>query len=152
MTSSTARGLLSLTKLTIYDCKVIEEIVNCDEGDDGEIAFMKLERLELHRLSNLTSFCKGDHSFRFPLMRTIFVVECPKMKTFSKGVLSTPMLRTVRMTWERETYSKGVLSTPMLRTVRMTWERDGEWHWHGDLNTTIGKNFKGTNAEESLDF
>lgn len=59
--SSAARSFLSLKKLMIHDCKIIEEVLNSEEGDDGEIAFMKLERFELRTL----------YMIEFPIVETL---------------------------------------------------------------------------------
>ncbi|KAK7256986.1 hypothetical protein RIF29_30637 [Crotalaria pallida] len=95
---------------------MVEEIVASEDANDGgEIAFLKLEHLELNKLPRLTSFCKESFNFKFPLLETLYVIDCPKMESFSHGILSTPKLR----------------------QVRVTPDADGEWRWEGDLNTTI---------------
>ncbi|WJX68012.1 hypothetical protein P8452_52425 [Trifolium repens] len=116
MKSSTATSLQKLRKLHIYGCENIEEIVaSDDENDASELAFMKLEYLRLSNLPRLRSFCKGRHGFKFPLMRTLCVEDCPMMETFSHGVLNAPRLREVRVNAENES------------------------HWNGDINSTIRK-------------
>jgi len=112
MKPSTARSLQNLKELYIHCCGMIEEIVaSDDENDASELVFMKLEFLQLINLQRLRSFCKGRHGFKFPLLRILFVKDCPVIETFSHGVLNAPRLRAVR-------------------------EQD-EWHWNGDVNTTI---------------
>ncbi|XP_045801140.1 uncharacterized protein LOC123895011 [Trifolium pratense] len=118
MKSSTASSLQKLRKLCIIGCEKIEEIIaSDDENDASEIAFMKLEYLRLSNLPRLRSFCMGRHGFRFPLLRELFVIDCPIMETFSHGVLNTPNLREVHVNDE---------------------DKD-ECHWNGDLNSTISK-------------
>ncbi|KAK2422989.1 putative disease resistance protein [Trifolium repens] len=120
MKSSTATSLQKLKKLCIIGCEKIEEIIaSDDESDTSEIAFMKLEHLHLSNLPRLRSFCMGTHGFKFPLLRELLVVDCPIMETFSHGVLNTPKLRKVHVN-----------------------DEDGdedEWHWNGDINSTIRK-------------
>ncbi|PNX86038.1 disease resistance (CC-NBS-LRR class) family protein [Trifolium pratense] len=38
-----------------------------------------------------------------------------------------------------ETFSHGVSNTPNLREVHVNDEDKDEWHWNGDLNSTIRK-------------
>ncbi|XP_045802776.1 uncharacterized protein LOC123896436 [Trifolium pratense] len=116
MKSSVVNNIQKLKILCIDYCEKIEEIIaSDDENDDFELAFMKLEHLQLINLPRLRSFCKGRHSFKFPLLKTLSVIDCPMMETFSHGVLYAPKLRTVRVNAE------------------------GEWHWNGDINSTLRK-------------
>ncbi|WJX68003.1 hypothetical protein P8452_52417 [Trifolium repens] len=118
MKSSTATSLHKLKKLCIIGCEKIEEIIaSDDESDTSEIAFMKLEHLHLSNLPRLRSFCMGTHGFRFPLLCELLVIDCPIMETFSHGVLNTPKLRKVHVNAKDE----------------------DEWHWNGDINSTITK-------------
>ncbi len=115
VTSSTAKSLVCLTKLRIDGCRMLTEIISKEEdvGED-EIVFSKLKWVSLERLVNLTSFCSGNYTLKFPSLEDLFVIECPKMKIFSHRVLSTPRLREVRQNWGMYTGC-----------------------WEGDLNTTI---------------
>jgi hypothetical protein len=116
MKSSTATSLQKLRKLWIYNCEKIEEIVASDDENDAfEITFMKLEHLQLSNLPMLRSFCKGRHGFKFPQLQNLFVIDCPLMDTFSHGVLNAPKLIEVHV------------------------KEQDEWHWNGDLNSTIRK-------------
>uniref|UniRef100_A0A3N7F2C6 AAA+ ATPase domain-containing protein n=1 Tax=Populus trichocarpa TaxID=3694 RepID=A0A3N7F2C6_POPTR len=115
VTSTTAKSLAQLTRMKVAGCRMLTEIVaNEEEGIKDEIVFRKLEILELHRLPSLTSFCSEKHSFDFPSLVEVTVSQCPEMKFFSNGALSTPKLRTVNLTEE---------------------EKKGSWV--GNLNTTI---------------
>ncbi|XP_041014140.1 uncharacterized protein LOC121257261 [Juglans microcarpa x Juglans regia] len=114
VTSSTARTLLQLNKMTISKCKKITKIVAMEDGEANvAITFNKLTYLELDGLPNLTNFCSGAYSFGFPSLEKVIVRCCPEMKTFCQGILSTPKL-------------KGVQAT----------EDDDDSHWEHDLNTT----------------
>jgi len=96
VTSTTAKSLAQLTRMTIGGCSMVTEIVaNEGEGIKDEIVFSKLETLELHYLPSLTSFCSEKHSFDFPSLVQVGVRHCPGMKFFSKGALSTPKLWSV---------------------------------------------------------
>ncbi|KAJ6757117.1 hypothetical protein OIU74_026382 [Salix koriyanagi] len=115
VTSSTARSLVQLSVMSIKKCEMVTEIV-ASSGDEAgnEIIFRKLESLKLDCLASLTSFCSVDFTFRFPRLTEVIVTDCPKMKTFSLGILSTPRLQKV---WLSEEKDKG--------------------HWKRDLNITI---------------
>lgn len=116
MKSSTVANLPKLWKLCLDGCEKIKEIVASDDGNDAfELAFMKLVYLRLSNLPMLRSFCMGKYGFKFPHLRTLFVVDCPVMETFSHGALNTPKLTEVRVTSEYES------------------------EWNGDINSTIEK-------------
>ncbi|XP_034926484.1 probable disease resistance protein At4g27220 [Populus alba] len=113
--STTAKSLAQLTRMSIKDCGMVTEIVaNEGEGIKEEIVFSKLEKLGLHSLPSLTSFCSEKHSFDFPSLVKVTVRQCPGMKFFSNGALSTPKLRRVKLT-----------------------EEDKKGSWVGNLNTAI---------------
>ncbi|KAG2702082.1 hypothetical protein I3760_06G074700 [Carya illinoinensis] len=99
VTSSTARTLLQLKKMTISKCKKITKIVAMEDGEANvAITFNKLTYLELDGLPNLTNFCSGAYSFGFPSLEKVIVSCCPEMKTFCQGILSTPKLKGVQAT------------------------------------------------------
>ncbi|KAJ6762666.1 RPP4C3 [Salix purpurea] len=115
VTSSTARSLVQLSVMSIRECEVVTEIV-ASSGDEAgnEIIFRKLGSLKLDCLASLTSFCSVNFTFRFPCLTEVIMTNCPKIKTFSLGILSTPRLQKV---WLSEEKDKG--------------------DWKGDLNITI---------------
>ncbi|XP_022742591.1 probable disease resistance protein At4g27220 isoform X2 [Durio zibethinus] len=117
LTPSVAQNLLHLKEMRMARCQIMKEIVANSEGDDEatyEITFRKLEYLKLQDLLNLESFCTGNHTLKFPSLGELIVIECPSLKIFCQGVLSTPQLQTVKESFylDRE-------------------------RWAGDLNTTI---------------
>ncbi|CAL0335252.1 unnamed protein product [Lupinus luteus] len=88
MTSSTARSLVNLRNLSIRDCEMVEEIVACEnDSDGGEIAFMKLQCLDLEKLPRLRRFCNQNLSFKFPLLERLRVIGCPEIEPFSPTIL-----------------------------------------------------------------
>ncbi|KAG6650874.1 hypothetical protein CIPAW_06G073300 [Carya illinoinensis] len=112
VTSSTARTLLQLKKMTISKCKRITKIVAMEDGKANVvITFNKLTYLEVDGLPNLTNFCSGAYFFGFPSLEKLIVSCCPEMKTFCQGILSTPKLKGVQATKD-------------------------DSHWEHDLNTT----------------
>ncbi|XP_039173950.1 uncharacterized protein LOC104452828 [Eucalyptus grandis] len=120
VTTSVVTNLVHLTYMTIIGCERMKEVVADDGNREGKvISFGKLERLTLEHLPNLECFSSiPSYIFRFPSLWRIKVEECPKMKIFSKGTLSTPKLDYVTL-------------------FRYKWE----WNWEkgDDLNTTIQK-------------
>ncbi|XP_022719740.1 uncharacterized protein LOC111277589 [Durio zibethinus] len=115
----TAKSMVVLKKMRITDCQMIEEIIahGSDDVMDG-ILFSQLESLELGCLPSLSSFCSGNYAFGFPSLEELIMRQCPKMEIFTKGELSTPMLR-------------GIQSTK------------GQYvgHWEGNLNAIVQQLF-----------
>jgi hypothetical protein len=118
---SVAKDLLQLQVLEISDCGV-EEIIAKDQGDDKEehvgLVFTRLVSLKFLNLQELRCFCSGNHNFRFPLLNKLYVVECPKMETFSHGILRASILRRICLN-----------------------QNGDQWYWESDLNTSIRKLF-----------
>ncbi|KAL5758750.1 hypothetical protein ACOSP7_021361 [Xanthoceras sorbifolium] len=103
VSSSTAKSLVQLTKMKIYFCQMIIEVVADNGGrtENHEISFSKLKSLELIYLSRFTSFSSLNYTFNFPYLENLVVRDCPKMKIFTAGVVITPMLREIEMDWKR---------------------------------------------------
>ena len=121
VTVSTAKSLVQLKKLRVSECKRITEIVAREGGEVNEmINFNKLTSLKLEYLPNLTIFCSGNYSFVFPCLEEVIVRQCPEMKIFPHGVLSTPKLERVQTT------------------------NEDEWHGKIDLNTTLHRHWEHT--------
>ncbi|EOY11256.1 Cc-nbs-lrr resistance-like protein [Theobroma cacao] len=131
-TNSQAKSLLQVTRMTITDCEMIKETIacECDEVKRG-IVFTQLKYLQLSGLPTLASFCLGDHNFEFPALGKMIVRECPKMKIFCQGYLSTPQLQKVIWTKDED-------------------EENG-W-WEGDLKTTITRMFEEKVSIDLKDF
>ncbi|KAJ4721535.1 Disease resistance protein [Melia azedarach] len=116
VTSTTAKSLVQLVKMRVDRCSGMTEVVVAAATTASEvdnIIFSKLKSLTLEKLESLASFCLGNCTFKFSSLEYLRVIDCPKMKIFSRGELSTPRVK-VR-------YGRGV----------------GEWRWDSDLNTTI---------------
>ncbi|KAL5756983.1 hypothetical protein ACOSQ2_021729 [Xanthoceras sorbifolium] len=112
VTTTIAKSLVQLERMEISNCNTMTEIVANEEVKEDEIIFNKLETMSLTDLSNLTSFCSGNYTLNFPSLKELAVTGCPKMKFFSLGVLSTPMLQKIECS-------------------------SGNYNLEGDLNTTI---------------
>ena len=98
LTPSTARTLMQLQNIYIENCERMTEIV-ANEGSEveagDEIAFNNLEFLSLDNLPSLTAFHLGNRTIKFPSLDKIMVKNCPKLKIFCSGVLSTPKLKSI---------------------------------------------------------
>ncbi|KAH1083179.1 hypothetical protein J1N35_022940 [Gossypium stocksii] len=124
ITHSTAKSLVHLETMRIKNCQEIEEMVGGGDDDDG-ISFPELNNLKLESLPKLESFCSSLHyTFGFPSIESVYVGNCPKMKTFSQGELNTPALRNVTL--------------------------DLQERWEGNLNSTIQQIFREQNNLQIL--
>ncbi|KAI7992763.1 putative disease resistance protein [Camellia lanceoleosa] len=124
-----ARHLVHLKRLVIKKCWMMEEVVAKEEDEEDEegrinrTPLPKLESLKLEDLPELKSFCHVTHNWKLPLVDDITVLNCPKMKTFSPGVICTPKLQRVFLKKGLGKWYPG---------------REGEdWLWISDLNQTI---------------
>ena len=116
VTTSTAKGMATLTHLTVENCKMVTEILANECQSESEIIFKKLTSLKLLDLKRLTSFSPSTScTIKIPSLEKVVVSQCPKMKVFSHGVASSPKLRKVHIT-----------------------DKMDEWRWViKDLNTTV---------------
>lgn len=118
VSSSTAESMHNLATMIIEESDTIEEIVSSDKNNfqsQNEIILWKLTTLRLHCLKSLETFCSSARcTLKFPALEVVDLSQCPKMKVFSQGSISTPRLKRVNLTEERD-----------------------KWRWVGDLNSTI---------------
>ncbi|MBA0742806.1 hypothetical protein Gogos_015825, partial [Gossypium gossypioides] len=120
ITSFKVQSLVCLVTMRIRECEMMGEIVASDEGETSyEIVFRALKHLELHCLQRLVSFCSGNYTLRFPSLEQVTLSQCPRMKNFYQGVLSTPQLHKVQLT-----------------------ATDFRGRWAGDLNATVEQLYK----------
>ncbi|MED6213738.1 hypothetical protein PIB30_096180 [Stylosanthes scabra] len=122
MTCSTAKSLVQLTTIKVSYCGKLNEIVSNDEGNDDDkeikIVFPKLITIVFEGLISLTSFCSdGNCEFSMPLLEKLILKECPKMKTFTAKLITTPKLPSVLVSERYGEEEKG--------------------YWEGDLNRTM---------------
>ncbi|KAH9753100.1 Disease resistance protein [Citrus sinensis] len=140
LTFSTSESLVNLQRMKIADCKMIEEIIQSQVGEEAKdcIVFRELEYLTLDCLPSLTSFSLGNYALEFPSLKQVVVRQCPKMKIFSQGVLDTPMLNKVNVTEEE-------------KDDQDEEDDDDEACWEGNLNDTIKKLFNEMNSKEDIE-
>lgn len=120
-TPSTSQGLVNLARMNMTDCKMIEEVMQLQVGEEAMndcIIFRQLEYLGLNCLPSLTGFYSGNCTLEFPSLEQVLVRQCPKMMIFSPGVLGTLKLNKVQLT-----------------------EADDQGCWEGNLNDTVQKLF-----------
>ncbi|KAG7940938.1 hypothetical protein I3843_16G012000 [Carya illinoinensis] len=90
--ASVAKRLVQLQKIKIYDCQLMENILQ-REDEVGEeigradiIVFPQIHTFKLNELENLVSFSSEAHSFEWPSIKRIILGHCPKLKTFGSEV------------------------------------------------------------------
>ncbi|KAG8480249.1 hypothetical protein CXB51_024839 [Gossypium anomalum] len=115
VTPSVLKSLVQLTTIKVEDCTKMTEIVG-NEGDCHQTIVCKLKCLQLCKLESLTSFCPGYYNFEFPCLEELVVEDCPRLKIFSEGDLSTPQLQRIKKSRYHEIWG---------------------WSWTSDLNTAI---------------
>ncbi|KAL4637752.1 hypothetical protein ACB092_03G098800 [Castanea dentata] len=125
LTPSTARTLVQLEGIEINGCKRMTEIV-ANEGSEAkagdEIAFNNLKYLYLHHLPSLTAFHLGNRTIKFPSLVSVNVDNCPKLKIFCSGVLSTPKLRMGRIEEMWIFKDEGDGDVDLNATIKEYWE------------------------------
>ncbi|KAH9687024.1 Disease resistance protein [Citrus sinensis] len=127
----TSKNLVNLRGMKIADCKMIEEIIQSQVGEEAKdcIVFRELEYLTLDCLPSLTSFSLGNYALEFPSLEHVVVRQCPTMKIFSQGGVDAPKLNKVKPTEEED--GDEVDDD----------DDDEEGCWEGNLNDTIKKLF-----------
>ena len=132
---STARSLVRLTKMVIFDCKKMEKIV-ANEGNEerDEIIFRDLKYLELQHLQSLTSFHSENCIIKFPSLKDSITIECPKFETSLNKLPSMTRRKELKQAEKDEP----VLGNHSSQTKEL---------WEGDLISTI-KRFWEDNFEK----
>ncbi|XP_065857395.1 disease resistance protein RPS2-like isoform X2 [Euphorbia lathyris] len=97
-----ANLLGQLKKIQISRCEKMEEVVkqNGEEEEEAtvdKIVFPQLKVLELQHLPNLEVFYGGNCAIELPLLESLKLNQCNKVKFFSYGALNTPILERIQM-------------------------------------------------------
>ncbi|KAI5659901.1 hypothetical protein M9H77_28694 [Catharanthus roseus] len=82
-----AKMLVKIQKISIAFCEAMEGVIETDseevDDDDAELAlFPDLKTLELEDLPMLEMFCSGSYISKWPALRKLVILNCPKLKTF----------------------------------------------------------------------
>ncbi|XP_065857221.1 uncharacterized protein [Euphorbia lathyris] len=137
--SRVAKLLVQLQKIYISRCEKLEEIVVEDDDNEvkGKIVFPQLKLIELQHIPNLMIFFSGIDDIELPLLASLKLNQCNKMKAFY-GSLRTPMLERIEINGSLYSFMGGGLNATMRR-----WE--GCVHFHrfsfADLKIAT-KNFR----------
>jgi hypothetical protein len=76
-TYSIAQSLMQLTHMEVKNCARLMEIVARNEEEAGyEIAFIRLQHLELSGLPSLKGFCSENCIVKVPSLNTLAVIDC----------------------------------------------------------------------------
>ncbi|KAK9927547.1 hypothetical protein M0R45_024728 [Rubus argutus] len=88
-TYSVAKSLMQLTTLRVKFCERAREIIVASNEDDHcEIAFSRLQLLELAWLPSLQGFCSGNCIVKLPFSTKLDVRGCPiELEISSQGIL-----------------------------------------------------------------
>ena len=125
LTPLTARTLVQLQVLGIQECKRMREIV-ANEGSEAEagdeITFNNLTYLRFDDLPSLTAFHLGNRTIKVPSLDYIYACNCPKLKIFCSGVLSTPKLRSGWMEKKQILRKEGDGDVDLNATIKEYWE------------------------------
>ncbi|XP_073305089.1 probable disease resistance protein At4g27220 isoform X7 [Primulina huaijiensis] len=92
ISSSIAKALVNLNTLHIYHCKEMIDVIEDETHVTVNSVFPNLEYLYIEDNCKLRSFCQWKHAFELPSLVEIQITDCPLMKIFTLGSLSTPKL------------------------------------------------------------
>ncbi|KAH6763774.1 hypothetical protein C2S51_015023 [Perilla frutescens var. frutescens] len=101
--SSIAENLVNLTQLYIHDCDKMVIVIEGEKEEEKVVSggqrthlFPNLQELILSRLFKLVTFCEWKCDVELPSLWKVCIDNCPYMKNFTLGPLTTPKLEDVR--------------------------------------------------------
>ncbi|XP_073305233.1 uncharacterized protein [Primulina huaijiensis] len=100
ISSSIAKALVNLNTLHIYRCKEMIDVIEDETHVTVNSVFPNLEYLDIEVNCKLRSFCQWKHAFELPSLVDIQITDCPLMKIFTLGSLSTPKLHRFQINGE----------------------------------------------------
>ncbi|XP_065857219.1 uncharacterized protein [Euphorbia lathyris] len=117
--SRVAKLLVQLRKIYISRCEKLEEIVVKDDDNEvkDKIAFPQLKVLDLQHIPHLKIFFSEVDDIELPLLESLKLNQCNKMKYFSYGLLRAPMLERIEINGSLYS-SMGDLNGTMRRCAR----------------------------------
>ncbi|KAL6288647.1 hypothetical protein ACE6H2_006157 [Prunus campanulata] len=82
-----AKLLTYLESIKVSFCSAMEKIVGEAEGGgesvEDELTFLHLNSIKLEYVPELESFCSQAYTLKWPALKEVEVVECPKLKAFA---------------------------------------------------------------------
>ena len=139
LVSSTAKSLPQLTRISIENCKQMREIMASEEGEImDETVFSRLRILVLHNLPSLQCFYPGNSAMRFPVLDKLILSQCPEMRSFSNGIVTTQKLNRIII----EIVNEDIWTTSGIDWYLNSIEFDSTaktHRWEGDINSTVQK-------------
>ncbi|XP_073021043.1 uncharacterized protein [Primulina eburnea] len=93
ISSAIAKALVNLNRLYIKYCKEMIDVTEDETHVNVNFVFPNLGYLDIEGNCKLRSFCQWKHVFELPSLVEVQIADCPLMKTFTLGSLSTPKLR-----------------------------------------------------------
>ncbi|KAL5574995.1 hypothetical protein UlMin_016694, partial [Ulmus minor] len=137
LASSTARGLVHLSTISIIKCKQLTEIITTSEKDEteSEIVFRKLKTLVLDDLPSLRKFYSSNTSIAFPKLKKLILCRCPELRSFSCGTINSSKLTSIitQINYEK------INEWPSQCFEEYEEAKPKELVWEGDINTTVLK-------------
>ncbi|GMH11433.1 hypothetical protein Nepgr_013274 [Nepenthes gracilis] len=103
-------GFVQLEEIHIDGCRDLKQVFAQESIEDTSnnatlttIILPRVKIIKLKKLPNLCSFSSENcHALKFPSLEEVQILECPTMKTFSYGSLSTPRPCKIRMDLKEE--------------------------------------------------
>ncbi|KAL5575945.1 hypothetical protein UlMin_017644, partial [Ulmus minor] len=137
LASSTARGLVHLSTMSIIKCKQLTEIITTFEEDEteDEIVFRKLTTLVLDDLPSLRRFYSGNTRITFPKLEKLILSQCPELRSFSHGTINSSKLTSIITQIDYEKINNWRSQYFKLYEEA----KPKELVWEGDINTTVLK-------------
>ncbi|KAK9291833.1 hypothetical protein L1049_019783 [Liquidambar formosana] len=126
LTFAIAKSLVQIERIVVDNCKMMKVVIASEGEERDETTFSQLNSLELINLPNLTSFWARSNTFSFPSLEEVLVEKCPKLKTFSDGILHTPKLHKVLVQID-EKLDKGFWKGGLNSTIQYLFEQKVEF-------------------------
>ncbi|XP_027931746.1 uncharacterized protein LOC114187645 isoform X2 [Vigna unguiculata] len=99
---SSTKNLQNLKSLKLCNCDKLEEVISIDNREDMTVSFPKMECLVLKDLPKLLSFHQQNGTIHLPNIQIMRARNIPSMKFFSVGIVITPLLRSIHVTFARK--------------------------------------------------
>ena len=108
---SSSKYLEKLKLLRLCSCKELMEVISSDENKNVSTIFPQLKCLVLKDLPKLVNFSHYCGSLDWPNLQTLRVSNVPNMKSFSRGNINTPLLRSIDISFVNKLWFENVNDT-----------------------------------------